>query len=97
MITTFLATLNPILVLFICIVLGFVLSKTKILPEFAGSVMAKLEVWVFCPALNFYTMAYFCTIENIGAHASSVIIASLVLCVMVPLACLLSRFFVRQN
>lgn len=97
MIKTFLATLNPILVLFICIVLGFVLSKTKILPEFAGSVMAKLEVWVFCPALNFYTMAYYCTIEKIGAHASSVIIASLVLSVMVPLACLLSRFFVRQN
>ncbi len=97
MISTFLTTLNPILVLFICIVLGFTLSKTKILPDVAGRVMAKLEVWIFCPALNFYTMTKFCTIENIGTHASSVIIATLVLCVMVPLACLLSRLFVRQN
>lgn len=97
MITTFLATLNPMLTLFICIVIGFVLSKTKILSESASNVMAKLEVWVFCPALSFYTMAYYFTTDNIGAHATNVVISLLVVCSVVPLACLLARFFVRQN
>ena len=72
MIKTFLATLNPMLMLFICIVVGFVLCKTKILPENAGKVMAKLETWVFCPALSFYTMAYYCTVDNIGTHATNI-------------------------
>ena len=57
MIETFLATINPMLTLFICIVLGFVLTKLKLLPENASKVMAKLETYAFCPALSFYTMA----------------------------------------
>ena len=56
---TFLATLTPMLVLFLCIFVGFLLKKCKILPENAGKVMAKLETWVFCPALSFSTMARF--------------------------------------
>ena len=52
----FLATLNPMLTLFLCIAVGFVLYKCKLLPENAGSVIAKLETWVFCPALSFMTM-----------------------------------------
>lgn len=97
MITTFLATLNPMLMLFICIVVGFVLSKTKILPESASSVMAKLEVWVFCPALSFFTMASYLTIDNIGQHATNVIIAISVCCLIVPLASILSVLFVKKN
>lgn len=97
MIETFLATLNPMLMLFICIAVGFVLSKLKILPEIASKVMAKLEVWVFCPALSFYTMAYYCTIDNIGKHAVNVVLSSCVVALMVPLACLISRLFVRKN
>ena len=33
MITTFLATLSPMLMLFLCILVGFVARKTNILPE----------------------------------------------------------------
>jgi predicted permease len=98
MIETFLATLNPMLMLFICIVVGFVLSKTKILPESASSVMAKLEVWVFCPALSFFTMAVYFTIGNLGTHLTNVVISVLVVSVVVlPLAIVLARLFVRQN
>ena len=98
MITTFLATLNPMLTLFTCIVIGFVLSKLKILPESAGSVMAKLEIWVFCPALSFYTMAYYFTTDNIGEHAINVVIAFLVICIIVlPFAYLFAKIFVRKN
>lgn len=86
------------LVLFICIVVGFVLSKAKILPASASSVMAKLEVWVFCPALSFYTMAHYFTVSNIGEHATNVIFSVLVVSVIVlPFAILISKLFVRQN
>lgn len=97
MIKTFLATLNPMLTLFICIVVGFVLCKTKILPENAGKVMAKLETWVFCPALSFYTMAYYCTVDNIGAHAINIVLASLGVALALVISLTLSRLFVRQN
>ena len=56
MLDTFLATLNPMLTLFICIAVGYIANKTKILPENAGKVMAKLETWIFCPALSFSTI-----------------------------------------
>ena len=97
MITTFLATLNPMLTLFFCIVVGFILSKTKILAASASNVMAKLEVCAFCPALSFYAMANYFTIDNMGKYATNLVIAVLVVCLVVPLACLLARFFVRQN
>ena len=97
MIKTFLATLNPMLMLFICIVVGFVLCKTKILPENAGKVMAKLETWVFCPALSFYTMAYYCTVDNIGTHATNIILSGLGVALALAISLTLSRIFVREN
>ena len=75
--TTFTATLTPMLTLFVCIALGFILSKCKILPEGSGKVMAKMETWIFCPALNFTTMAYFCTVDSIGEHLINIILSSL--------------------
>ena len=69
MLETFLATLTPMLTLFICIAVGFIVKKAGLLPDNAGKVMAKLETWVFCPALSFSTMAKFCTMESLGTHA----------------------------
>ncbi|MBQ8606169.1 MAG: hypothetical protein IJ408_05475 [Clostridia bacterium] len=40
--TTFLATLTPMLTLFFCIAVGFVLAKTNILPE-TGASMAMIS------------------------------------------------------
>ena len=41
---TFLATLTPMLTLFLCIVIGFVIQKFKIVPENTCKVLAKLEL-----------------------------------------------------
>lgn len=75
MITTFLATLNPMLMLFLCIAVGYVLRITKILTDSAGKTMAKLVTWVFSPALNFSTMAKYCTVDSIGTHATNIILS----------------------
>ena len=95
--TTFTATLTPMLTLFICIAVGFILTKFKLLPDSASKVMAKLETWVFCPALGFMTMARFCTIETIGEHLINIVLASIGVAFAVILATLLSRFFIKKK
>jgi hypothetical protein len=97
MIETFLATLNPMLMLFLCMVLGLVLCKTKILPDNAGKVMAKLETWVFCPALSFYTMARYCTIQNIGTHATNMVISAFGVAIALAIALPLSTLLVKDK
>ena len=95
--STFLATLNPMLTLFICIAIGFIFSKCKILPEGSGKVMAKLETWIFCPALNFTTMAYFCTVDSIGEHLINIILSSLGVILAIAISVFLARFFVKEK
>ena len=97
MIETCLATLNPMLMLFMCMVVGFILCKTGILPENAGKVMAKLETWVFCPALSFYTMARYCTIQNIGTHAINMVISAFAVAMALAIALPLSTLFVKDK
>ena len=97
MIQTFLATLNPMLTLFICIVLGFLLTKLNILPENASKVMAKLETYAFCPALSFYTMARNCTISNIGEHGINLILFTVLVIVCVILSYALNGLFVKNK
>ncbi len=91
MIQTFLTVLNPMLMLFLCMAIGFVLCKTKILNNDAGKVMAKLLTWVFAPALSFYTMANYCTIDNLTKGGSYLLISSIsvgiALAIAIPLAC----------
>ncbi|MBQ9796945.1 MAG: AEC family transporter [Clostridia bacterium] len=93
----FLATLNPMLTLFLCIAVGFVLYKCKILPEGAGAVIAKLETWVFCPALSFMTMLRFCTLSNIREHAINVIFGAFCVAASVAIAIPLSCVFVKKK
>ena len=92
MLNTFTATLNPMLTLFICIAVGFIVKKAKLLPEDSGTVMAKLENWIFCPALSFSTMARFCTKDSLGTHATNILLSacgvSIAIGMAIPLACL---------
>ncbi|MBO5879863.1 MAG: AEC family transporter [Clostridia bacterium] len=97
MITTFLATLTPMLTLFICIAIGFITKKAKLLPDNAGKVMAKLETWVFCPALSFSTMARYFTADSIGTHSINIIISSVGVAIALAIAIPLGKVFVPKN
>ncbi len=94
---TFLATLTPMLTLFFCIAVGFIMGKSKILPHNAGKVMAKLETWVFCPALSFSTMSQFCTVSSIGTHATNIILSCFAVALALGIAIPLSRVFVKTK
>jgi predicted permease len=95
--TTFIATLTPMMTLFICIAIGFLFSKCKILPEGSSKVMAKLETWIFCPALSFMTMARFCTVDSIGEHFTNILLSSIGVAFAIGMAILLSRLFVKEK
>lgn len=92
---TFLATLSPMLVMFLCLLVGFVLRKTKSAPENSASVLSKLELNVFLPAQVLYTFITNCTVESIASQYKTVLYscAAMVfaLCIGIPLAKLFSR------
>lgn len=94
---TFLATLTPMLTLFFCIATGFVLSKTKILPSSAGNTMAKMETWIFCPALSFMTMLRHCTAESLSTHGINMIMAGISVAISMAIAIPLSGLFVKEK
>jgi predicted permease len=85
------------LMLFICITIGFILRKTHILPENAGSVMAKLVTWVFAPALSFITLAKNCTVETLSTHAANVLLSICALALAMAIGIALSFWFVREK
>ena len=94
---TFMATLVPMLTLFFCIAIGYISAKTKVIPESSGKVMAKMENWIFCPALSFITMVRYCTVGTISLHAANVAMGVLSVAVAMAIAIPLSRLFVKQN
>ena len=96
-IKTFLEVLPPMVVLFICIAIGFILRKCRILPDNANTVMSKLENWVFCPALSISTFMTRCTVENISKHYSLVLYCIGAGVIAFFIAIFLAKIFVRQD
>ena len=93
----FLATLLPMLTLFICIAIGFLAGKSKLLPDNASKTLAKTEMWIFCPALNFMTMIRFFTIDSIGTHSVNLVLAMVCVALAVGIAIPLSHVFVKEK
>ena len=93
----FIASLTPMLSLFLFMAVGFILVKTKLLPENASKVMAKLLTFVFSPALSFNSMAKNFTVKSIGAYASLFVLSTIIVILAVFLATFLAKFFVKDK
>ena len=93
----FLATLLPMLTLFVCIAIGFLAGKSKLLPDNASKTLAKAEMWIFGPALNFMTMVRFFTIGSIGTHSVNLVLSMVCVALAVGIAIPLSRVFVKEK
>lgn len=94
--TTFIATLTPMLTLFFCIAAGFAASKAKLLPDTAGKTMANMETWIFCPALSFMTMVRYCTVSSIATHGTNMIMAGIAVAISMSIAIPLSKLFAKE-
>ncbi len=97
MIDTILAVLTPMATLFLCIAIGFVLRKTNLIPENSAKVIAKLSTWVFFPALSFYTMANFFTVDSLAEHGTNMLFACIACGFAIGMAIVLSTLFVKNK
>ena len=94
---TFFATLTPMLTLFLCIAVGFVLKRTNIFPDNAGSTMAKMETWIFGPCISFVTMMRFCNFSNLYTHATNIVMMAISVGVALAISYALVGFFTKKD
>lgn len=92
----FLSTLNQMLLMFLLILVGIVLKKNKILQQESQHVLAKLEVCVILPALNFYTWSQKCTISTLVENAGLIILGLVLMMISIIVAYPLSKLFVKN-
>ena len=95
MLDTFKATLSPMLVMFLCMALGFVANKLKLAPENTATVLSKLENYFLVPALILNTFMTYCSVESIKEEYSLILWCLLVLVLAVVIAWPLSGLFSR--
>lgn len=92
----FYLTLSQMLMMFTLILLGFVLRKAHILPDNANTTMAKLETYIFVPALTLSGMLNQCTIASFTANWKLMLYGAVIIAAALLLAYPLSTLFVRK-
>lgn len=93
MFETFKATLSPMLVMFFCIVIGFVLNKKKITPDNTATVLSKLENNVLVPAGIISVFGKNCTVKALSENYISIAYCIIPLALAVCIALFLNRYF----
>ncbi len=97
MFEVFKSTLNPLLMMFTFIIIGFILNKKKLIPENSDKVLSKVETYVLVPALNISTFMKYCTVPSILENSRIVITSLILTCVAIIIAYPLSRIFSKEN
>ena len=92
----FFLTLRQMLMMFTLIFLGFVLRKKMILAENSGTTMAKMETYVFVPALSLYTMLTKCNVQTFKDNYVLMLYGLAIVLCAIFLSYPLSRMFVRK-
>ncbi len=90
-------TLSQMLMMFTLMLVGFILRKKSNISENAGTVMAKLETFVFVPALSLFTQMTKCTVENFKLNASLILYGFIIVLCAILLSYPASRLFVKKR
>ena len=93
----FFATIEPMLFLFICMAIGYILSKMGLVPDNAHAVLSKLEQFVFVPCLIINTFMNNCTLETLKNSYGIILCAVLVCLLAVAISYPLSKLFVKEG
>lgn len=93
----FFATLGQTIYLFILILIGFLLTKWKLLPQGSEKILAKLENMLFIPALMLKTFMDDFTVDRLADSGTLFLFSSALLVVIVPIAILLSRVLAKDD
>lgn len=97
MFETFKATLSPMLVLFLCMVIGFVAKKKSLTPDNTATVLSKLENYFLVPALIINTFMKYCTVSSIREQYKLILYCTLALAVGLCIAIPLSKVFSQND
>lgn len=97
MFETFKAALSPMLVLFLCIVFGFVINKRNLMPKNSANVLSKLETYVICPCLIIENFMTYCRIESFKLYYPIMIYSIIACLAAIFTAIFLSKFFVKEG
>ena len=90
-------TLNQMLMMFSLILVGFTLRKKKIIPEGTGVALAKLETFVFVPALSLYSQMTQCTVQTFKENSVLILYGLVIVIAAIILSYPLSRLFVPKT
>ena len=83
--------------LFLCMLIGFILNKRKILSENADVMISRLENYVFVPALTINSFMTYCTVENLSENAGALLYSILFLGLSIAIAFVLAPRFTRDK
>ena len=92
----FFLTLKQMVMMFIFILAGFFLRKKMILADNAGTIMARLETYIFVPALSLFTMITKCNVHTFTENYSLILYGLAIVLAAVGVAYPLSTLFIRK-
>lgn len=93
----FLTTFNQMLILFLCIIAGYIITKTKVLPDNSANILAKLENYLLIPCLILNTFIEKSSINNLSHHISTLAIALIVLIITIAISVFASSALTTDN
>lgn len=89
-------TLNQMLMMFTLILVGFFLRRKNIIPEKTDAALAKLETFIFVPALSLFNQMTQCTVESFKENSVLMLYGLAAGIVSILLSYPLSRLFVPK-
>ncbi len=92
----FIPTLNQMIFLFAFILIGYALAKAKVVPQGSAGVLAKLENWLFIPALVMQTFIQNFTVSNLGVTWKLFVFGFAIDAIVIPLSVLCSRLITKD-
>ncbi|MBE6549840.1 MAG: hypothetical protein E7670_05375 [Ruminococcaceae bacterium] len=95
--SVFLPTLTQMAFLFAFIVLGYILSKLKVVPDNSAGVLAKLENNLFIPALVMGTFINNFTINKLSSAGKLFALSFIVMVITIPLSILVSHLCAKDT
>lgn len=85
------------LMMFSCMIIGFVLNKKKLCPDNTASVLSKLEANVLAPALTIHTFGRYCTVESMSEQYLLILSCGLILAIALGISFALSPVFAGKG
>ena len=92
----FKATLSPMLVMLLCIVIGFILNKLNLLPENSATVLSKLVNFILVPSLIITTFMKYCTVASLKEQYKLILYSLSAVLISIGIAYLLAPLFEKD-